>query len=356
MCNHPEEIRNEIVKLEEHYENFEENNRGANGYLFFAKNKVSKQDVAIKFYYGEPGDRQHDEPRQLAAINSPNVLSILDARIISEDWGYFITPRCNEGDLDDLIRELPSSHAAIDAVIGICHGVSAIHAQGMVHRDLKPGNIMLDGGLPKIADFGSVRAIERGQEITRASGHSVLYRPPESFESGVYTKRGDVYQIGLVTYQLLGGEFSYNGEEYLKRQELKEYALISDPVERTIYIDNIISRRACKGELIKLSSLPPWVSNAARRCINQLVHSNPDQRVGSVSEVAAMLSRVRTTMQDWRWDGENALLIACGKHIEICSTKNGQYEAFQVKEGATRRVRGVRPGNLDQVIRQIKLY
>ncbi len=209
MCNHPEEIRNGIVELQEHYENFEENNRGANGYLFFAKNKVSKQDVAIKFYYGEPGDRQHDEPRQLAAINSPNVLSILDARMISEDWGYFITPRCNEGDLDDLITDLSSSYTAIDTAIAICHGVSAIHAQGMVHRDLKPGNIVFDGGIPKIADFGSVRAFERGQEITRASRHSVLYRPPESFESDEYTKRGDVYQIGLVTYQMLGGGLSY---------------------------------------------------------------------------------------------------------------------------------------------------
>ena len=50
MCDHPEEVRATLVELEEHYENFDENNRGANGYLFFAKNRVSQQEVAIKFY------------------------------------------------------------------------------------------------------------------------------------------------------------------------------------------------------------------------------------------------------------------------------------------------------------------
>ncbi len=97
------------------------------------------------------------------------------------------------------------------------------------------------------------------------------------------------------------------------------------------------------------------MSLTARRCINKLVALNPDERIGSVSEAAAMLShQVRTSMQDWRWDGENALLIAGGKQIEICPTKSGQYEAFQVKEGTPRRVRGVRPGNLHQVLRQIE--
>jgi eukaryotic-like serine/threonine-protein kinase len=354
MCDQPEEVRNGIADLQEHYEGFEENNRGANGYLFFAKNKVSQQDVAIKFYCGESGDKQHDEPRQLAAINSPNVLSILDARMISGDWGYFITPRCTEGDLDDLIRAFPSAHTAINAAIAICHGVSAIHAHDMVHRDLKPGNIVFDGGIPKIADFGSVRALEKGQEITCASRHSVLYRPPESFESDEYSKRGDVYQIGLVTYQMLGGEFSYNGEHYLKRQELREYASLSDPIDHALYIDRVIARRACEGTLIKLSSLPPWVSRVARRCINQLTAPDPDKRISNVSETAAMLSHMRTSMRDWKWDGQNAILVDNDKRIEICPTKNGQYEAFQVKKGSARRVRGVRPGNLGQVLCQIE--
>ena len=52
MCDLPQEVQNCLSELEEHYTDFQENNRGANGYLFFAKNKVSEQEVAIKFYVG----------------------------------------------------------------------------------------------------------------------------------------------------------------------------------------------------------------------------------------------------------------------------------------------------------------
>lgn len=353
MCDHPEEIRNAISALQEHYEDFEENNRGANGYLFFAKNRVSRQEVAIKFYCGEPGERQHDEPRQLAAISSPHVLSILDARMISGNWGYFITLRCSEGDLDDLIRTIPSAHTAVDAAIAVCHGVSAIHAQDMVHRDLKPGNIMLDGGTPKIADFGSVRALD-GNDSTRASRHSILYRPPESFESNEYGKRGDIYQIGLVTYQMLGGELSYNGEDYLNRNERKEYAAISDNIDRALYVDSVIARRAREGSLIKMTSLPLWVSSAAKRCLNQLVDPDPHQRIGSISEAAAILTRVRALVKDWRWDGLNAVLDIGDKQIVIRPTIDGYYEAVQIKNGVTRRVNGVRPGSLREVFHQLQ--
>jgi serine/threonine protein kinase len=97
--------------------------------------------------------------------NRPNILSIHDARNVSEDWAYFITPRCRGGDVDDLIKSQPSVHESIDTVLGISYGVSAIHAKGMVHRDLKPGNIVMDGTVPRIADFGTVRVLNQGSSL-----------------------------------------------------------------------------------------------------------------------------------------------------------------------------------------------
>ena len=135
MCEFPLDVQNGLNDLSHHYKDFQPNNRGGNGYLFFATNLVSHQDVAIKFYAIEPGNHQHDEPRQLAAINSSNVLPVLDARRVSNDWAYFVTPRCREGDLDDLIQTKPSVHVALDTAIGVCRGVSAIHALRMIHRD-----------------------------------------------------------------------------------------------------------------------------------------------------------------------------------------------------------------------------
>lgn len=353
MCDHPDEIKGGLAALSADYRDFQENNRGANGFLFFAENKISGRSVAIKFYCGEPGERQHDEPRQLAAVHSPNVLPILDARMVSDEWGYFVTPRCRDGDLDDLIATRPSVYSAVDAVIGICRGLSAIHAERMVHRDLKPGNIVLDGGTPRIADFGSVRALDEGQETTQASRHSVLYRPPESFDTDVYGRAGDVYQIGLITYQLLGGALSYNPEAYVAKRDWKEYQEIEDQVERSLYINGAIGRRACAGKLLDLSTLPPWVSAAARRCLNELTAPDPSKRIPTVSEAVAKLTQVRTSMQDWWWDAGCACVRSGQYRIEIRPVGDGSYEAFQVRNGTSRRLRGTRLGSLQQVVRQV---
>jgi len=155
----PHEIAEEINVLNAHYTDFVANDRGANSYLWFAKNRVSLAEVAIKFYAGEPGDRRHDEPRLLSTISSPYVLTIHDARTVSDEWAYFITPRCDGGDIDDFMTKRPGVHQAIDAALGISNGVSAIHACGMVHRDLKPANIVIDRGTPRIAYFGSAERV-----------------------------------------------------------------------------------------------------------------------------------------------------------------------------------------------------
>lgn len=219
--NLPNEVADALTGLADHYQNFERINRGANGYLYFAKNKVSKMDVVIKVYAGDPGENRHDEPRQLSALTCPNVLPILEARSISDEWAFFMTPRCFEGDLDDVIQSKPSVHKALDIAVGICSGVSSIHAARMLHRDLKPGNIVMLSGTPRIADFGSVSAIKDGHQDVVASRHSILWRPPESFDTGRYSKKGDVYQIGMAVYQLLGERLYYDGMAYLSKKQKK---------------------------------------------------------------------------------------------------------------------------------------
>lgn len=346
----PKEIEETLKELSEHYEHFEANERGANGYLYFAKNKISSADVAIKFYSGEPGEHRHDEPRQLSAIESPYVLPIMDARNISDDWAYFITPRCFEGDLDDLIESKPSVHSAIDVVLGICNGSSTIHSLGMLHRDLKPGNIVMHNGTPRIADFGSVRAFESGAEDMTASRHSILFRPPESFETSRYNIKGDIYQIGIITYQLLGGTLHYDGEQYLNKREAKEYSEIHDLTDKSIFIDKIIEKNIKNGNLLCFKSLPPWIDCAARRALNIMTNPNPDKRLSSVSDVAAALTHMRCSLSDWKFNGTNAVLTTCDRTIELRDCKNGRYEAFHVRGTNVRRVSGVPVCALAEII------
>lgn len=349
----PLQVQAALDDLANHYGNFEMSDRGGNGYLFFAVNMVSQQDVAIKFYIGEAGEQRHDEPRLLAAINSPNILPIFEARNVSEDWAYFITPRCFEGDVDDLIQARPSVHNALDTAIGICRGVSAMHAQRILHRDLKPANIVVDGARPRIADFGSVAAISDGHDDVHASRHSILYRPPESFVSNRYSIKGDVYQVGMITYQLLGGILPYNGEEYLNHTELRQYAAIQDPIDRSIFIDTAIRHRAESGKLLQFNSLPPWISSTAVRALKSMVSTNLANRLSSMAEVAALLTRMRVGLKDWQWVGNNAQLTVADRIIQLRPRDGGIYEAFHRKDNDFRRMPRVQAGTLKEVLRNL---
>jgi len=348
----PPELAACLQQLELHYSEFEEKSGGANGYVYFARNRISNAEVVIKFYAGEPGTRRHDEPRLLSTINSPNVLRIYDARNVSDDWAYFITPRCDGGDIDNLIKGQPSVHEAIDVVLGITHGVSAIHGQNMVHRDLKPANIVIDGGIPLIADFGSVRLIPEGSNEATASRHSILYRPPESFATNIYSWSGDVYQIGLVAYQLLGGSLPYDGTAYLSARERREYDRIPDPVDQSLFVDGAIRRRAEAGKLVNFGSLPPWISGAARRVLRNLTHPDPADRVTSMADIAAAMSKLRSTHHNWRFVGVSARLVTTDRVIELQAAAGNLFEAFQRKQGDFRRVPGMEPSTLTDLVKR----
>jgi serine/threonine protein kinase len=355
MCrfNVPAEISGALTELEAHYREFEEINRGANGYLFFACNRISNARVAIKFYGGLPGDERHDEPRQLSQISSPNVLPILDARNVSDEWAYFVTPRCTGGDLDDFIASSPSVYSAIDAALGTCAGASAIHACGMLHRDLKPANIVMEAGAPRIADFGSVKALAAGETETTASKHSVLFRPPESFDTQRYSVKGDVYQIGILVYQLLGGALPYDGRLYLSPKERFAYDDIPDQIDKSLYVDDAIRRKAQAGKLLNLASLPPWIGQAAQRSIRAMTCPDPDRRCGCTADVAAHLSRLRTALVNWRWEGTLATAEIEGRRVELRPTTEGKFEAFQSSSGGFRRIPGVISAPLNELVRRV---
>lgn len=354
----PPEVEASIEELSKHYAGFERMDRGANGFLFFAKNKITDDPIAIKYYAGAGGEARHDEPRQLSAVRSRNVLPILDSRNVSDEWGYFITPRCFEGDVDDLIRAGVSAHQAVDTALGICNGLSAIHSANMLHRDLKPANIVLLKGAPQIADFGSVRALESGSDSVSASQHSLLYRPPESFVSGTYNMKGDIYQLGVVTFQLLGGSVPYDADEYLSAKQRKEYALIKDHADQCIFVNRAIEEKAKRGTLFDLSTLPVWINGAARRALSSMITADPGKRMSTSGDVAAALTQIRAVLRDWRWEGDIAWVQEAGRTIQLRPTDSPcNFEAFlSPRDGAPfRRAPGVPAGSIGTLLKDRRL-
>ncbi|SFR50632.1 Serine/threonine protein kinase [Pseudidiomarina maritima] len=350
----PEEVARCIEDLTEHFDEFERNDRGANGFLIFAKNKVSGQDVAIKFYEGNEGERKHDEPRQLSALTCNNILPILEARSISNEWAFFVTPRCFEGDLDDIIETKPSVHKAIDLAIGICAGVTSIHAAGMLHRDLKPGNIVILEGVPKIADFGSVIALEQGKQEVVASRHSVLWRPPESVEFDRYSKKGDVYQVGVVLYQLLGGLLSYDGMTYLNAKEKKAYDAIQNFSDQSIFVDAVIKRRIKTGRLLNFQSLPGWIDQKSLRLLKEICHYDPNRRPNSLADVAASLTSIRARVKNWYWDGNIATLQQNKTTIELRPSRNEEeFSAYKNSGNGFRKIPKIGNNTLSNLVSQV---
>lgn len=322
----PAEIERELRRLEPSYDFKKRADKGENGYLFIARNKLLGRDVAIKFYYWADGYRAHVEPRSLALVKSDAIIEVLEAALVGEEWALFITPFCAAGDLDRY-RETHrfGLRSGLRFVERLLHGVSALHAKRFVHRDLKPENILVsDEGGPLIADFGSVRMVPEDQSHVAGSGHAVLYRPPESFDTLTYDRRGDIYQSGIILYQILGGRLTYNNLAYLSELQHQKYLEATDDYERSRIVDRAIAALAGSGELLKMSSLPFFVPARAKRIIARATSPDPRRRYQQASDMLNDLHKCRERSLDWNYDGDSPIVSNGSERLRLVSLAGGQ--------------------------------
>jgi hypothetical protein len=181
-----------------------------------------------------------------------------------------------------------------------------------------------------------------------------LWRPPESFDSNRYSKQGDVYQIGIVAYQLLGGSLDYDGMSYLDKNEQKQFDATEDEVDRSIFVDSVIKHRAESGTLINIGSLPGWVDSKIRRNIKIMCHPNPSRRSASLADVAAMLTSIRGRIKNWRWNDDIAVLEQENSVVEVRPTaKPGEYIAYRNSGNGFRRIPNLPAATLASVTLKI---
>jgi serine/threonine-protein kinase len=246
---------------------------GGMGEVYRADDLELGQSVALKFLPQRVAEdptwlrRFRNEVRTARQVAHPNVCRIYD--IAEEDGHVFLSMEYIDGeDLAGVLRRLgrPSGEKAIELARQICLGLAAAHENGVLHRDLKPPNIMIDGrGRARITDFGIAGFIEELEHAPARAG-TPAYMAPEQLTRGEVSVRSDIYTLGLILHELFTGKcvFDTDDVEELKRQHTS--GSVTSPSSVTTEID-------------------PAVERVIRRCLEE----QSQQRPQSVYQVLAAL-------------------------------------------------------------------
>ncbi|BBU60390.1 hypothetical protein MSC49_03250 [Methylosinus sp. C49] len=305
----PEPITKTLSSLSDRYNFTSQNTEGGNGYVFICKNTLLGTECVVKFYNWEGEERYHLEPQALTNFNSQNLLKVLDAGVADESWAFFVTPYCSEGSLDSHLKSKSTGNLeAYRICADILDALTYLHSQRYVHRDIKPGNVYLHEGHAIVGDFGSLVPLPEGHSHVKASRHAVLYRPPESIVSDTYGFAGDIYQAGLVLYQLLGGKLPVLETDFLSPRQRKEYDKLSFP-DNTIYADNNIKQIIAKGKLIDISSVNCWASPALIKAVRKATSPDPARRFLSAADFLGFLAQNRPNITDWSMTDAGQLVL-----------------------------------------------
>ena len=191
------------------------------------------------------GDLLH-EARLLASLNHPNIVSVLTAEK-QENVFFIVMEYVPSVTLELMISrdgkiDLPR---ALDFTCQICNALDHAHQQGVIHRDLRPGNVLVtDTGVLKVVDFGTSRFIERAAHGTTVIG-SPPYMAPEQFQ-GKAVLASDIYSLGVTMYQMLTGVLPYNTPQPGDIEKLIKGGMVSPPRTRNPKIPAKISEIVMK--------------------------------------------------------------------------------------------------------------
>lgn len=254
--------------------------RGGMATVWLADDVLAGRPVAVKVLKSElssdPEFRQRfrNEASAARSVDSPNVVTIHrynEGSAGGRDFCFIIMEFIRGEALDEVLRrrgDLPE-HLAVDVVLQTAHGLSAIHAAGLVHRDIKPANLLVTPeGLVKITDFGIAKAAE-AVPLTR-TGYVVgtaQYLSPEQAAGRDVDPATDIYSLGCVAYEMTSGTRPFGGDSTVAIA-LKH---LNDPPP----------------------PLPRSVHPHVRELIGIMLRKNPRDRYADGRELALAVERVR---------------------------------------------------------------
>jgi eukaryotic-like serine/threonine-protein kinase len=204
---------------------------GGFGTVYLADDTWIDKKVALKVPHKQGVDFGEllREPRLLAALDHPNIVSILTAE--KQENLFFIVMEYVPGETLETIITREGAldlNRSFDYICQICNAVDHAHQQGVLHRDLRPSNVLVsENGKAKVADFGTSRFLEIAAHGTTVIG-SPPYMAPEQFQ-GKAVFASDVYSLGVTMYQMLTGMLPYDTPTPADLDRLMRGGLVSPP-------------------------------------------------------------------------------------------------------------------------------
>jgi serine/threonine protein kinase len=285
--------------LENKYRILKHLGRGSRGDVYLARHKGLNREVAVKHLrpgsVREQADVEHflAEARTIAGILDENVVTIYDVITGDDENYYLVLEYANEGTVASLLRRegrLPVIQA-LELCLDATRSLEVVHAEGILHGDIKPSNILLvrtrEGIKAKLADFGLSQMMPEGETDQAAYPGSVLYASPERLQNKSVDHRADLYALGAVLYEMLTGQPLFTDAE--KPEDMGQ---------------------VIQGHLESLplppSQLNPAVSPAVDELILKALNKAPDDRYPDAQTMGQALRQAIETHRTWQAQVEMA--------------------------------------------------
>ncbi len=269
--------------IKERYEIVEILGEGGMAFVYKARDKQLQRDVAIKTlkpnYVNQEKfvDRFRREAQTAANLNHPNIVQIFDWGI--EDEPYFVMEYIEGNTLTSIISGNRTVGLNDVLYIGsqVANGLKEAHKRGLVHRDIKPGNIMITpDGKVKVTDFGIVSLQNEESDITKTGAvlGTASYISPEQAQGKPVSFESDLYSLGTVLYELIAGKPPFTGDSPIATATKH----LTDKPE-------------------KLSNYRKDIPKALENAILKLLEKRPSDRFKSAEDLRALLLQQRKQIQ-----------------------------------------------------------
>lgn len=274
------------------YEILEEVGKGGMAHVYKARCHFLNRFVAVKVLKEELKDdkefvhRFNTEAQAAARISNPHVVSIFDVGF--ENGLYYIVMEYVEGiTLKEYIskKRVLSWQEAAEFAAQICEGLDAAHKKSVIHRDIKPQNIILTkGNVLKITDFGIARA---STQATTTAANSTIgtvhYLSPEQARGGYTNERTDIYSLGVVLYEMLTGRLPFNDNTpvAIAIKHIQEKPILPRILNTEIpaTVEQIVMKAMNKEQSLRYASAEEFL-----RDLNAVI-KNPDIQLGIASGI-----------------------------------------------------------------------